>query len=382
MNVNSFDTRFIFSKYKKTIIYFVCAISIWNCGTDPEIKQKPALIKPESGLERYKPRFGRKRPVIAVIGETKYTELSDFIVPFGVLKRAKIADIHALADKRGTMNMFPALKFEIGNDFTDFDLKFPEGADYVIVPAVHNSENRILIDWIRDQSRKGATVIGICDGVWLVSNAGLLNDKRATGHWYSFEKLREKFPSTQWIRNKRYVADRNVITTTGVTASIPISLALVESIAGKQRASNVARDFGVTDWSDEHCSSEFAFETKHYFAAAKNLLFFWNREDVGIPVFQGMDEVSLALAADAYARTFRTNVFSISNSSGSIRTKSELLLIPDLQNEPNRFLDRSITMEKAETAVNVLKKTLTHIELLYGNSTSSFVSLQIEYPKE
>ncbi|MDV6236122.1 DJ-1/PfpI family protein [Leptospira ellisii] len=384
MNTNNLDTLFIFPKYKKTIIYFLCAISIFvsNCGTDSEKKNVSVFAK-ETGasLESYKPRFGRKLPVVAVIGENKYTELSDFIVPYGVLTRARIADVHALADTRGTMNMFPALKFEIENDLADFDGKFPDGADYVIVPAVHNSENPMLIRWIREQTRKGATIVGICDGVWLVSNAGLLNDKRATGHWYSFGKLEEKFPSARWIRNKRYVADRNVITTTGVTASIPISLAIVESIAGREKASNVAKEFGAADWSDDHTSSRFEFETKHYVAAAKNLLFFWNREDVGISVFHGVDEVSLALAADAYARTYRTNVFAISESYGPIRTQSGLSLIPDLQNERGRVLDRTISIRESDTAVNVLKKTLAQIDSLYGNSTSSFVSLQIEYPE-
>jgi len=40
-------------------------------------------------IEPYRPRFGRTRPLIAVVGENSGTELTDFTIPYGVLSRSE-----------------------------------------------------------------------------------------------------------------------------------------------------------------------------------------------------------------------------------------------------------------------------------------------------
>jgi len=50
--------------------------------------------------------------------------------------------------------------------------------------------------------------------------------------WSAMEGLAKAYPDTTWVRDQRYVQDGQVISTTGVTASIPMSLALVEAIGG------------------------------------------------------------------------------------------------------------------------------------------------------
>ncbi|TGK11302.1 DJ-1/PfpI family protein [Leptospira stimsonii] len=333
----------------------------------------------EEKIEKFQPRFNRSRPVIAVIGENKYTELSDFVVPYGVLKRAQIADVFALGTNTGAMQMFPALEIEIQTSLSDFDSSFPEGADFVIVPAVHDSENLQLIQWIQSQASKGAVIVGICDGVWLVANSGILKGKRATGHWYSLNNLEKKFPDTKWIRNRHYVADKKVITTTGVTASIPISVALVEAIAGKKKAEEIAKEFGVNDWGTGHQTSNFKFKNEHYWTAAKNFLSFWSHETIGIKLFPGIDEVTLALVADSYARTYKTHVVSVSNGNKRIQTRGGLTLIPGNISAKENTFDQIIHVSKTQTSVSSLNEALTKIAVLYGLATSAFVALQIEY---
>ncbi|AOP36168.1 transcriptional regulator [Leptospira tipperaryensis] len=351
-----------------------------NCTNSSERIVEPTL-QPilEEKIPTFQPRFNRKRPVIAVIGENKYTELSDFIVPYGVLTRSQTADVYALGTNSGPMRMFPALQIEIQTTLSDFDRSFPDGADFVIVPAVHDSENSTLIRWIQSQASKGAVIVGICDGVWLVANSGLLSGKRATGHWYSLNNLEKKFTQTKWIRNRHYVVDKKIITTTGVTASIPVSIALVQSIAGKEKAERIAKEFGVNDWGTEHNTSNFKFENKHYWIAAKNLLSFWSYENIAMKVFPGMDEVTLALVADSYARTFKTNVFAISNSEQTIRTRGGIFLIPERTSKDESANNHSIQFSENQSSVAALNQALAHIADLYGKITSSFVALQIEY---
>nr|QQZ51993.1 DJ-1/PfpI family protein [Phenylobacterium glaciei] len=81
--------------------------------------------------------------------------------------------------------------------------------------------------------RQGATIVSICEGARVLANAGLLHDRRATTHWSALKGLTKAYPDTTWVRDRRYVQDGAVISTTGVSASIPASLALVEAIAGR-----------------------------------------------------------------------------------------------------------------------------------------------------
>jgi putative intracellular protease/amidase len=274
--------------------------------------------------------------------------------------------------------MMPALKIEPQATINEFDARFPEGADYVMVPAVHKADDATLVGWVRAQAGKGAVVIGICDGVWVVANAGLLSGHRATGHWYSLDDLQHKFTATTWIRNRRYVSDGSVVTTTGVTASIPASLALIEAIAGPDRAAQTARETGAANWSAAHDSNDFKLDSQLVFAAARNRLSFWSHDTVGISVHPGIDEVSLALVADAYSRTYRSQAVMISTGAAEIRSLHGLLLVPDAAAKADRMLPSFDGMRPLQA----LDWALEGIANSYGASTAEFVALQIEYPAQ
>jgi hypothetical protein len=209
----------------------------------------------------------------------------------------------------------PALKIRPQATVNDFDARFPDGADFVVVPAVHHTEDATLLGWVKSQAAKGATIVGVCDGVWVLANAGLLKGHRAVGHWYSFSDLEKRFSETTWVRNHRYVADGKIVTTTGVTASIPVSLALIEAFGGNERAISVAHAMGAQDWNAAHRSGDFKLRATHMYAAATNWVSFWSHETIGVPITNGMDEVALAVAADAYSRTCRSKAISISPSA-------------------------------------------------------------------
>ena len=82
------------------------------------------------------------------------------------------------------MMLFPALKIEPQATVADFDTRHPDGADYVIVPNMSRHDDPVLLQWIRSQAAKGAIVVGVCAGSLIVAEAGLLDGKRATTHWY------------------------------------------------------------------------------------------------------------------------------------------------------------------------------------------------------
>ena len=80
-------------------------------------------------------------------------------------------------------------------------------------------------------------------------------------------------------------------------------LTLIEAIAGREKAEAVARDLGLYHWDARHDSGAFKFRRPFALTAIGNTLAFYNHEQLGIQLKSGVDEVSLALVADAWPRT-------------------------------------------------------------------------------
>jgi putative intracellular protease/amidase len=360
---------------------FLLLVLLAGCtAARPDPDPEARAVSANSSVPVHVPRFDRAKPVVAVVGENSYTELTDYVVPFGVLTRSGVAEVFALATQSGPIRMFPALRIEPHATIAEFDVQYPDGADYVIVPAVHRTDDPTLIAWVRRQAEKGATIVGVCDGGWVLANAGLLAGRRAVGHWYSFEDLARQFPEAEFVRDTRYLADGNVVTTTGVTASLPVSIALVEAIAGHDRAAALARSLGIESWAPTHRSADFQLSSRLVFAAAGNWLAFWSHDDIEVPIADGIDDVSLALVADAYSRTFRSQVSSVSNSSEPVRTRGGLEILPD-RIEDGSQAERTLEMSDGIPPVLALDEALESIEASYGAATADFVALQIEYPR-
>jgi putative intracellular protease/amidase len=125
----------------------------------------------------------RERPLIATIGINDATEATDYLMPYGILRRSNAADVVALATGPGPVTLYPALTVEPQATVAEFDAQHPDGADYVIVPAMSRNDDPAVLEWLRSQAAGGATMIGVCAGATVLAQAGLLDGKRATTHW-------------------------------------------------------------------------------------------------------------------------------------------------------------------------------------------------------
>lgn len=331
----------------------------------------------------YQARFGRSRPVIAIIGENSGTELTDYVIPYGVLAQSGVADVLALATQPGALTMRPALRIQPQATIADFDARYPDGADYVIVPAVVKRDDPALLAWIVAQHGKGSTIVSICDGALVVANSGLLKGHRATAHWATQGLRAKKYPDTHWVKNVRYVADGRIVSSAGISAAIPISIALVEAIAGQDRAAVLAEELGVGDWSTAHNSDVFqprfginlmAFARTNY----TNHLHAMRR--IGVPVAAGVDEIALAFTADAYSRTGRSHAYALSASAAPLQTRRGLTVIPDRVVGGADPVDRILPAFDAVPSARTLDKALAAIANDYGRSTAYGVALDFEYP--
>ena len=322
----------------------------------------------------------RQRPLIAIIGINDATETTDYLMPYGVLTRADVADVVTLATKPGPVTLYPTLKVEPQATIAEFDAQHPDGADYVIVPAMSRDNDPVALQWIRDQSAKKAIIVGVCAGAKVVGDAGLLHGKRATTHWYSVKEMRGKHPTMRYVEDRRLVVDNGVATTTGVTASMPMSLALIEAIAGRDKANAVGRDIGLANWDTRHESDAFKFTRPFALTAIGNTAAFWAHEQLGIELKDGVDEVSLALVTDAWSRTFRSQAVTFASAAGAQQSRNGIRIYPDqvAASWPAERLLPSVGNRKPAEA---LDDALSEITARYGMRTTDFVAMQLEYPR-
>jgi putative intracellular protease/amidase len=68
--------------------------------------------------------------------QERATETTDYLMPAGILRRADVAEVVMLATGPGPLRLYPALTVEPQATIAQFDAQQPEGADYVIVPAI------------------------------------------------------------------------------------------------------------------------------------------------------------------------------------------------------------------------------------------------------
>ena len=345
-----------------------------GAGAAPPVAQ----VETDATLAALKPPK-RQRPLIAIIGANEGTETTDYLMPYGILKRADVADVMALATKAGAVTLYPALnKVEPQATVAEFDAQHPDGADYVIVPALRRADDPAVLQWIKAQSEKGAIIVGVCVGATVVANAGLLDGKRATTHWYVLNGMLKKHPTIRYVPNRRFVVDGRVATTTGISASMPVTLTLIEAIAGRAKAEQVAVGLGLYAWDARHESDAFMFTRPFALTAMANKLTFWNHEQFGVELTAGVDEVSLALVGDAWSRTYRARAVTFAATADAVRTRSGLRIFP-VEVATSWPAERLIPTFEDARPVKALDDALYGIEERYGTRTASMVAMQLEY---
>jgi putative intracellular protease/amidase len=329
----------------------------------------------------------RSRPVIAIVALNESTEVTDLLVPFGVLMRADVADVSVIAERIEAVPLHPFSAFGRGPELMSiepqstlhaFEERYPDGADYVLVPALMPRDDPAVMAWIVAQHRKGAKVFSVCAGSLTLAAAGLLEHRRATTHWAYVSDLQEKHPTMRWIADRRYVADAGISTSTGITATIPVTIALVEAIAGRPKAERLAQELGVEYWDARHRSSEFQLTWEHRKTFVRNWISFWRRETVGVPIKQGVDEIALALTLDSYSRTIISTPVTVGGGGEPVRSRHGLVIRPTTS-ETTSAVDRVLPPPHSDSPALTLERELGQIASRFGRPTARIVALQMEH---
>ena len=97
------------------------------------------------------------------------------------------------------------------------------------------------IAFLQGAAQSARRVGSFCTGAFVLAQAGILNDRRATTHWRNAGELQARFPSLRVVTDRLFVNDGRVWTSAGMMASVDLALALVEEDLGADTARVVAR---------------------------------------------------------------------------------------------------------------------------------------------
>ncbi|MEU6010583.1 helix-turn-helix domain-containing protein [Streptomyces sp. NPDC047453] len=117
-------------------------------------------------------------------------------------------------------------------------------ADTVVIPGLqrrHESSPPAVLDAVRQAHRRGARIVAICSGAFLLAQAGLLDSRRATTHWRMAAEFAARFPKVHVEADTLYIDLDDVATSAGTAAGIDLCLHLVRTDHGAAHAARIAR---------------------------------------------------------------------------------------------------------------------------------------------
>lgn len=112
----------------------------------------------------------------------------------------------------------------------DLDVLLVPGGDEGTLAAMRDEET---VRFLRTRGARASHVCSVCTGVALLGAAGLLEGKRATGHWMVRDLL-PLFGATPVP--ERVVRDGRLWTAAGVTAGLDLGMAMVVHLYGEEHA--------------------------------------------------------------------------------------------------------------------------------------------------
>lgn len=181
-------------------------------------------------------------PSVAVVAYNRFSpfHLSVPCIVFGDLwPDTRLFDVKVCAGEPGPLRSNQGLSIE-----ASYGLDALAEADIVIVPAWREPAerpNQALLDALVAAHARGAQVVGLCLGAYVLAYAGLLDRREAATHWEFEQDFVSRFPNVRLNTNALYVDDERLITSAGTGAGLDCCLYLVRQHHGSAMANKVAR---------------------------------------------------------------------------------------------------------------------------------------------
>ena len=101
-------------------------------------------------------------------------------------------------------------------------------------------KNQTVIKWVQDTAKDAELVMSVCNGAFILAQAGLLDGIEATTTNLHTSLLEKGYPKIKVVYDKRFVDTGKIITTAGLSSGIDGALHVVEKLFGLGAAQQVA----------------------------------------------------------------------------------------------------------------------------------------------
>ncbi len=133
--------------------------------------------------------------------------------------------------------------------------------DMLLVPGGPGTRTEVtnpaLLDWLQTASASAEIIMSVCTGSALLASAGLLDGRKATSNKMSFGWVRQQGPDVDWVARARWVEDDRFFTSSGVSAGMDMSLAVITRLLDRAAADKVAQ-IAEYEWHDDAARDPFA----------------------------------------------------------------------------------------------------------------------------
>ncbi|MFI9507020.1 GlxA family transcriptional regulator [Nocardia sp. NPDC052566] len=126
--------------------------------------------------------------------------------------------------------------------YVEHGLEALADADVVVVPGrVPGEVPEEVAAALRAAAARGAMMVSICVGAFVLAEAGLLDGRPATTHWAFCDDFARRFPAVRLDPGALYIDDGDVLTSAGLSAGWDLCLHIVRRELGAAIAADLAR---------------------------------------------------------------------------------------------------------------------------------------------
>ncbi|EAQ98256.1 DJ-1/PfpI family protein [Congregibacter litoralis] len=174
-------------------------------------------------------------------------EMLDYFGPlelFSVLGSSLIT-IHTVAENTGAVAAAIGSEGAVGPKVVaDYSFADAPAFDVLLIPGGSGTltelENPAMLEFLRLQSERAQWVSSVCTGSALLAKAGLLDGHRATSNKQVFAIASMQSDKVDWVEAARWVEDGKFFTSSGVSAGMDMSLAIIQKLFGEEAAETAA----------------------------------------------------------------------------------------------------------------------------------------------
>jgi transcriptional regulator GlxA family with amidase domain len=310
-------------------IVVAAALTAGTQTTTRELFTAPPA-EPAAGWPEVHAPADRGDVVVAVVLGQTGTVASDVLAPYEVFASSGAFTVYTVAENSSSVPLTGGTSLLPTFTFDDVDAGRAARPDVVVVPAVEEpagATERDLRAWIVARAAEGARMLGVCSGSEVLAATGLLDGHQATSHWSGLASLRARHPDVDWVSGKRWVHDRGITTTAGISSGIPGALEVVRDLAGAAEATRLGRALAYSGWELGGSTQipEQHFTVSDVLTVGLNAALPWLRPTVAIGLTEGVGEIDTAAVLEAYSTSGAARTLAVA-ATPAITTRHGLML--------------------------------------------------------